>query len=92
MKTPLKLLVTGLSLLTLSTLNLQLSTAFAQPGPQPITYQGHLTANGTNYSGDCYFKFSIVNGGANAARGASPHANIVNFSVSSIVIDDPGSG
>ena len=46
------------ALLALSTLNLQLSTAFAQN--TAFTYQGRVTDNGTNFNGTGQFKFVLV--------------------------------
>ena len=48
----------ALTLLLLSTLNLQLSTVFAQN--TTFTYQGRVSSNGTNFTGNGQFKFALV--------------------------------
>ncbi len=48
----------ALALLALSTLNLQLSTLYAQD--TAFTYQGRVTDNGTNFTGAGQFEFALV--------------------------------
>ncbi len=60
------------ALALLSTLNLQLSTCFAQN--TAFTYQGRVTDNGTNFNGAGQFKFALVTS-TNANHTATATAN-----------------
>jgi len=59
MKTPPKSLITGLTLLALSSLNLQFSTVFAAPLATAFTYQSRLTDGANPATGNYDLRFTI---------------------------------
>jgi hypothetical protein len=73
MKTKIHFLVTGLALLALSTLNPQLSTAFAQA--TAITYQGRLNDGAGPANGRYDFRFSVYDDGTTGTCTAGPITN-----------------
>jgi len=73
MKTTLKLLISGLTLLTLATLNFQLSTAFAQG--TAFTYQGRLNSGGSPASGTYNLTFALFNTNTSGVAIAGPVTN-----------------
>lgn len=73
MKTKLQYLSIVLALLALSTLNSQLSTAFAQG--TAFTYQGRVQDNGTNFTGAGQFEFALVTS-TNTSSPATATANM----------------
>jgi hypothetical protein len=75
--------------LLLSTLNPQLSTLFAQG--TTFTYQGRVTANGTNFNGLGLFKFALVTS-TNASSQATATAHLTGNFVTTVSIDLGGSG
>src|SRR5580658_5877115 len=73
MKNPISNPIMALALLALSTLNLQLSTAFAQG--TAFTYQGQLQNNGTPASGTYAMTFALFNTNATGVAIAGPVTN-----------------
>jgi hypothetical protein len=69
-----------------------LLTAVWAQVPQMITYQGRITAAGTNFSGDGHFKFALVGGSTNLARQAVASATVKGGSIYTISVVDGGSG
>src|SRR5690625_2566514 len=76
-----------------------LFTLFLSPGsilrrdvPQMIHYQGQITVDGEPYDGTGYFKFAIVNDGTENTRTAEATVVVTNGFITSVEIDDPGSG
>lgn len=66
-------------------------TAPAQITPV-ITYQGRLSAAGTNFTGTGQFKFAFVTHGTNMARGATATATLTNGSLAGVTVVDGGAG
>jgi hypothetical protein len=77
------------ALLLLSTFNLQLSTLFAQNSV--VTYQGRVTSNGTNFTGNGQFKFALVTV-TNTAATATATAEVTGQFVTSVTVTFGGSG
>jgi hypothetical protein len=75
----------------LSTLNLQLSTLFAQV-PGVITYQGRVQSDGTNFTGAGQFKFALVDPGVNTNRPATATATVSGGRVTAITVTSGGTG
>jgi len=73
----------------LSTLNLQLSTMFAQG--TVFTYQGRVTDNGTNFNGAGFFEFALVTS-TNTSSTATATANLTGTFVTSYNLVSGGSG
>jgi len=73
MKTTLKLLITGLTLLTLATLNLKLSTAFAQG--TAFSYQGRLNDGGSPATGIYDLRFTIYDAVTSGSVVAGPNTS-----------------
>ncbi|MGA2852751.1 MAG: hypothetical protein ABSE90_01270, partial [Verrucomicrobiota bacterium] len=73
MKTTQKLLVTGLTLLALSILNSQLSTACAQG--TAFSYQGRLNASGSPATGIYDLRFAVCDALTNGSVVAGPLTN-----------------
>lgn len=69
-------------------------TAFVLSAQVPplLNYQGRLTVAGTNYTGPGWFKFVLVDGGANAARQATATAVVVSGFIVDFNISDGGAG
>jgi hypothetical protein len=83
-----RLLLAGL---VLSTLLPQLSTVSAQV-PEMISYQGRVTAFGTNFNGPGLFKFALVSTSTNVARQASATATVVSGFIVGFTVTDGGAG
>src|SRR6187402_532803 len=66
-------------------------TAVAQV-PSIISYQGRLTASGTNFSGAGRFKFALVSPGTNVSRQAAATATVTAGFVTGITVADGGGG
>ena len=72
---------------------LMITLAGAQTAVPPVvTYQGRLSAAGTNWNGLGYFKFAIVNGGTNLNRTANGYCLTAGGQVTGFVVIDGGSG
>ncbi len=57
--------------------------------PQLMNYQGRVTVAGTNFNGTGYFKFSLVDGGADQNRPAAATCTITSSGrVSGVTITD----
>ena len=88
MKTTSRLLITGLTLLALATLNLQLSTVFAQG--TAFTYQGRLNS-GTNPATGIYdLRFAVydaVSGGSVAGSALTNAATPVTNGLFTVMLD-----
>ncbi len=71
-----------------------LSTAGVLCGqvPSVVTYQGRITASGTNYSGLGYFKFALIAGSVNLSRQATAYATVAGGAVTSVNLSDGGAG
>lgn len=66
--------------------------SFAQVPPL-LSYQGRLTASGTNFNGPGWFKFALGQHGANLARPALATAALnSNGGVASVTVQDGGAG
>src|SRR5215475_4565595 len=59
--------------------------------PTTFTYQGRVTANGTNFNGQGLFKFALVIG-VNSSSPATAEAQLTGSFVTACNVDDPGSG
>jgi hypothetical protein len=92
MKTELKHSFIALALLSVLTLGFQLP-AIAQA--TVFTYQGHITDNGTNFTGSGQFKFALVTS-TNFNQQATATVNLggvsPNYFVSSCTVNNGGSG
>ncbi len=63
--------------------------------PETISYQGRITANGTNFSGSGQFKFALVDPGqpvATQKAGASRTINGLTGKITAVVVTDGGLG
>ena len=60
--------------------------------PTIITYQGRLSAAGTNFTGTGQFKFAFLTHGTNMARQAAASVTLTNGSVANLTVTDPGAG
>ncbi|MBI5383579.1 MAG: hypothetical protein HZA90_02720 [Verrucomicrobia bacterium] len=75
--------------LVLLTLCAATFTAHAQLPPM-FTYQGRVTAAGTNFHGPGQFKFAVINHGDNRSHPAAAAATQTNGSLASVTITDAG--
>ncbi len=60
--------------------------------PSILSYQGRVTANGTNVDGTGYFKFAMVDGGSNTANQATATAAVNNGFITGFTVTSGGGG
>ena len=60
--------------------------------PSLLSYQGRVTASGTNFNGVGAFKFALVTHGTNLTRQATAMASVTSGSLATVIIYDHGAG
>jgi hypothetical protein len=76
----------------LASLLLALALTAAAQVPETISYQGRVTASGTNFTGTGQFKFALVSTSTNAARQATATAIVTSGFITAINVTDGGAG
>ena len=64
----------------------------ADPPPGILSHQGRISVGGTNFDGDGYFKFALVDAGVNTSSGATAAATVTFGFVTSITVIHGGAG
>lgn len=90
MKRSSKFFATVVALAAIASISSQLSIACAQSSA--FSYQGKITASGTNFSGNGWFKFAVLQLGTNQARQAAATADYSSGYIKTIAVTDGGAG